>query len=112
MAIDWSSVASDVTTAIAGVLGRAWQTNYPAASVQIQSILAAGQQLEQTQSGPNPMSQADYDTLKIMQQRALEGVLSAYQGIALIAAQQAAAAAWTALTTALSTAYPAIGLVL
>jgi hypothetical protein len=58
------------------------------------------------------MPQADYDTLKVVQQRALEGVLVGYQGIGLMVAQQAAAAAWKAVTTALSAAYPAVGLVL
>ena len=112
MAINWSSVGSDILNAITGVLGPAWQTNYPSALAQVQAIIAAGQQLDQSLSGPNPMPQSDYNTLKTMQQRALEGVLLAYEGIGLIVAQQAAAAAWNALTKAIATAYPIVGLVL
>jgi len=50
VAVDWSSVESDVLNAIAGVLGTAWQTNYPGAVAQIQAILAAGQQIERAHS--------------------------------------------------------------
>ncbi len=47
-----------------------------------------------------------------MQQRALEGVLQAYEGISLDMAQQAAAAAWNVVAGAIETAYPALGVVL
>lgn len=109
MAIDWSSVSVQITHAVSGVIGPAWQNAAAGASTQFAALIAAGQQIEQNRDA---LSQAEYNSLKLMQQRALEGVLLTYEGIAIDVAQEAAAAAWNVLVSTLSMAYPALGLVL
>jgi hypothetical protein len=109
MAVDWSSVSVQIANAVSGVVGPAWQNAAAGASTQFAALIAAGQQIEQNQ---NTLAQAEYNSLKLMQQRALEGVLLTYQGIAIDIAEEAAAAAWNVLVSALSSAYPALGIVL
>jgi hypothetical protein len=105
MAIDWSSVGSQMGASVKGVVGPAWQNASTGASVQFAALLAAGQQIELNKDS---MQQAEYDSLKLMQQRALEGVLQSYEGITLDVAEEAACAAWEILVSAISTAYPAL----
>jgi hypothetical protein len=105
MAIDWSTVSSQMGTAVEDVVGPAWQNASTGASVQFAALIAAGQQIELNKDS---MKQAEYDSLKLMQQRALEGVLQAYEGIALDVAEEAASAAWDVLAGTIKTAYPAL----
>ncbi len=105
MAIDWSSVGSQMGAAVKDVVGPAWQNASTGASVQFAALLAAGQQIELNKAS---MQQAEYDSLKLMQQRALEGVLQAYEGITLDVAEEAANEAWGVLVSAIKTAYPAL----
>lgn len=109
MAVNWSSVSGQIGHAVSGVVGPAWQNAAGGASTQFAALVAAGQQIEQNR---DTLSQLEYNSLKLMQQRALEGVLLTYQGIAIDIAEQAAAAAWNVLVSALSSAYPALGIVL
>jgi hypothetical protein len=105
MAIDWSTVGSQMGTSVEGVVGPAWQNASKGASVQFAALVAAGQQIEIDKDTLQP---AEYDSLKLMQQRALEGVLQAYEGISLDVAEEAASAAWGVLVTVLKAAYPAL----
>lgn len=109
MTINWTNVATQLEKAVASIVGSAWQNASTGASTQLAAIVAAGRQIEQDKSS---MQQAEYDSLKLMQQRAFEGVLQTYEGISLDVAEQAAAAAWNVIADALKTAYPALGLVL
>jgi hypothetical protein len=109
MTVNWTKVGSEVEVAVSGVVGAAWTNASAGASTQFAAIIAAGTQIENNRGS---MKQAEYDSLKLIQQRALEGVLQAYKGISLDVAQQAAAAAWGAVVKALTTAYPALGLIL
>ena len=109
MAINWNNVGTQIGQAVGGIVGTAWQNAASGASTQFAALVAVGQQIEQNK---NTMQQGEYESLKLMQQRALEGVLQTYEGISLDVAQQAAAAAWNVVVGALKTAYPAIGLVL
>jgi hypothetical protein len=105
MAINWSSVGNQIGPAVGGIVGAAWQNAAAGASTQFAALVAAGAQIE---ANRDTMQQAEYDSLKLMQQRALEGVLLTYAGISLDVAEQAAAAAWDIVATALKTAYPAL----
>jgi hypothetical protein len=109
MSINWQSVGSQLSQAVGGVVGSAWQNASGGASTQFAAVIAAGQQIEQNKDA---MKQAEYNSLKLMQQRALEGVLQTYAGISLDMAEQAAAAAWGVVTQALEAAYPALGFIL
>jgi hypothetical protein len=108
MAINWTTVGTQVEQAVAKVVGAAWQNASTGASAQIAALIAVGKSIEQDKDS---MKQVEYDSLKLMQQRALDGVLQAYEGIAIDTAQQAAAAAWSVVIGALKTAYPALALI-
>ena len=108
MAINWNTVSTDVGQAVGKVLGGAWGNVSPGASAQIAAIVAVGQSIENNRA---TMTQSDYNMLKLMQQRALEGVLQSYAAISLVVAEQAAAAAWSVVAAALKTAYPVLGFV-
>ena len=105
MAIDWSSVGGSVEQAVASVLGSDWGIVGPAARAQISALVQTAQAIE---ADKDNMSGDEYDVLRLTQQRALEGVLSAYAAISIVAAEQAAAAAWNVVAQALKTAYPAL----
>jgi hypothetical protein len=106
MAIDWTKVGTQLESSVGGVVGTAWKNAAAGASAQFKAIVAVGQNIEQQKDS---LTQVEYNSLKLMQQRALEGVLQTYQGISLDVAEQAAAAAWNVVATALKTAYPALG---
>jgi len=109
MSVNWGNVRNQVAQAVEQVVGAGWPNAAAGASTQFAAIIAAGHLIEQNR---NSMKQAEYDSLKLIQQRALEGVLQAYEGISLDAAQQAAAAAWNVVAGAIKIAYPALGLIL
>jgi hypothetical protein len=109
MAINWSTVENQVKQQVAGIVGTAWQNAWAGASTQVVKLIAAAKSVEDNK---DTMQQAEYDSLKFIQQNALEGVLQTDAAIAIDVAQKAAAAAWGVATTAIKTAYPAIGLLL
>ena len=105
MAINWANVGSSAEQAVAAVVGADWGVVAPAAKAQIAALVQTAQAIE---ADKDNMSAAEYDGLRISQQRALEGVLSAYAAISIVVAEQAAAAAWNVVSQALKTAYPAL----
>ncbi len=105
MAIDWGKVGTQLEKSVGGVVGGAWQNAAAGASAQFKAIVAVGQSIEQQKDS---LTQLEYNSLKLMQQRALEGILQTYQGISIDIAEQAAAAAWNVVAAALKTAYPAL----
>ena len=106
MAIDWSKVGSSVEKAVSDVLGADLNIVVPAAKAQIAALIQIGQSIEDDR---DTLSLAEYNGLRLSQQRAVEGVLSAQEGISIVVAEQAAAAAWDAVAQALKTAYPVLG---
>jgi hypothetical protein len=105
VAINWTTVGKDIAQAVSNVVGPAWQNASAGASVQFAEVIAAGEEIEQSQASMTPQ---DYDDLKLMQQRALAGVLQTYSGISRDVAEQAAATAWGVIVSALKAAYPAL----
>ncbi len=79
MAINWVTIETRIEQAVAGIFGAAWQNAASGASTQFAAIIAAGKQIGADQDS---MQQAEYESLKLMQQRALDGVLQTYAGIA------------------------------
>lgn len=102
MAVDWTGVGNDIASAVMNVLGGAWTTVKPAASAQIAALVLVGKQIEADRAS---MSKVEYDGLRLSQQRAFEGVLSAYSAISIVVAEQAAQAAWNVIAKALKSAY-------
>ena len=109
MPVDWNGVAGQVTQAISGIIGSNAKVLSAGAQTQVTALVQVGVQIEQDRDS---LQQVEYDSLKLMQQRALKGVLQTYEAIAADVAQEAAAAAWDVLVTALKSAYPTIGLLL
>ena len=109
MSVNWNTVTTQLEKSVGDVVGPAWKTASAGASTQFAAIIAAGKQVEENKDS---MTQAECHSLKLMQQRALEGVLQAYTGISIDIAEQAAAAAWQVVASALKTAYPVLGLAL
>jgi hypothetical protein len=107
--IDWSRVGTQIADAVSAAVHGAWTTVPPVVEAQLQGLVAAGQRIEAERDS---MKQAEYDDLKQTLSSALQFTLLMSEGVGLVVAQQAAAAGWTALVSALKAAYPAIGLVL
>ncbi|MBV8188045.1 MAG: hypothetical protein JOY64_29870 [Alphaproteobacteria bacterium] len=100
MAIDWNKVATDALDAAKNVVGAEWSNVATPAGQQVTALVAIGQQIE-TDFAAGKMDQSQYSMLKAMQKNAISGVLSAYTGIGIVVAEQAAAAAWNVVATAL-----------
>jgi hypothetical protein len=99
-AINWGQVGNDVRTAVMNVLGGAWGTASRAAVPQIEAMITIGQDIARD-AGSGALTQSEYDSLKSMEKNALEGILSAYEAVGIVAAEQAATAAWNVLANAL-----------
>ena len=100
MAIDWTQVGKNVEAAVVDVLKGSWSTVSAAAGPQIQAMISIGQRIEQSQHHGR-LAPLEYDTLRSAQTNALEGILSGYEAIGIVVAEQAADAAWNIISQAL-----------
>jgi len=100
MAIDWTQVGKDIEAAVINVLKGSWSTVSTAAGPQIQAMISIGQSIEQSQN-QGRLTPLEYNTLRSAQKNALEGILSSYEAIGIVVAEQAAAAAWGVISQAL-----------
>jgi len=97
MAID-QQVLQDALKAAADVLGTKFAFVRTAATAQITALVANAKDIEDNKGS---MTQAEYEMVKRIQTRALEGVLAGYEAIGIVAAEQAAQAAWNVVAAAL-----------
>jgi hypothetical protein len=100
MPINWQHVGTDVKNAVIKVLGNSWQTVSGAAGPQVEAMISVGQNIEQSYNA-HTLSEAEYKSLRSMQKNALEGILSAYEAVGIVVAEQAADAAWGVISQAL-----------
>ncbi len=100
MPVDWGQVGTDVESAVMKVLGSSWQTVATGARPQLQAMISIGQHIE-TSYAAHKLTEAEYKSLRAMQKRALEGILSTYEAIGIVVAEQAADAAWNVVSAAL-----------
>jgi hypothetical protein len=98
MAIDWTQVGKAVEAAVVQVLEGSWSTVSIAA--QLQAMISIGQSIEQSQN-QGRLTPLEYNTLRSAQTNALEGILSGYEAIGIVVAEQAADAAWNVISQAL-----------
>lgn len=101
--INWQQVGTDMEAAVKGVLGANWQTVSGAAAPQLQAMVGIGQSIEQSYAAKS-ITADEYQSLQSMAKNALKGILSSYAAVGIVVAEQAAAAAWTVVATALGTA--------
>jgi hypothetical protein len=100
MPIDWNQVATDALNAAKKVVGTAWTNVATPAGAQITAMVSIGQEIEKSFNA-GTITQDEYSMLKSMQKNALEGILAGYKAIGIVVAEQAAAAAWDVVATAL-----------
>ncbi len=100
MAIDWGQVGTGVKNAVIKVLGNSWQTVSGAAGPQVEAMVSVGRSIEQSYNA-HTLSEAEYQSLRSMQKNALEGILSSYEAVGIVVAEQAADAAWNVISQAL-----------
>ncbi len=104
---DWAATASEALDAAEKVLAVSWERVAGPATAQIEAIakIAAKMELEYA-ADPASLSPDDYQSLRSVEMNALKGIFSAYQGIGILAAEQAADAAWAVFATALKMSIP------
>jgi hypothetical protein len=100
MSINWQQVGSDVEKAVAHVLGASWQRIASTAGPQLEAMVKIGKRIEQDHEAKR-ITEREYKMLRSMQKNALEGILSAYEAIGIVAAEEAADAAWRVVASAL-----------
>ena len=100
MAVDWTEVGKAVEAAVAQVLAGSWSSVSIAAGVQLQAMISIGQSIEQSQN-QGRLTPLEYNTLRSAHTNALEGILSGYEAIGIVVAEQAADAAWNVISQAL-----------
>jgi hypothetical protein len=100
MAIDWTQVGREAEAAVIDVLEGNWSTVSTAAGPQIQAMISIGQSIEQSYN-QGRLTQLEYNTLRSAEKNAFEGILSGYEAIGIVVAEQAADAAWNVISQAL-----------
>jgi hypothetical protein len=96
--IDWKKVLDNAVAAAQQVIGANWQPVANAAKFQIVALIENGKFIEENKDS---MSDVEFKAAKLNQQRALEGVLKGFDAISIVVAEEAAAAAWRVVETAL-----------
>ena len=106
---DWDTTLSDSLAAAEAVLSGAWGLVQTAATPQIGAMIQIAQQMETDYLATPPrLTEDEYQQAKSLQKNALEGILSGYEAIGIVAAEQAADAAWAVIETALKASIPFI----
>ncbi len=98
---DWSAVLTQAVNAAKAILADKWPSVAQSATIQITALVENGQYIAANRSS---MDVDEYNSIKLNQQRALEGILSGYEAISITVAEQAAAAAWSIVEDAISRA--------
>jgi hypothetical protein len=100
MPIDWQQVATGVKSAVIQVMGSSWQTVSSAAGPQLEAMVSIGEGIERSHDA-HTLTETEYQSLRSMQKNALEGILSSYEAVGIVVAEQAAEAAWDVVSQAL-----------
>ncbi len=98
---DWNAVLTQAVNAARTILADKWPSVAQSATIQITALVQNGAYIAANRS---TMDDDEYSSIKLNQQRALEGVLSGYEAISITVAEQAAAAAWGIVEDAISRA--------
>ena len=65
-------------------------------------MITVGQSIERSRNA-GKLTDLEYDSLQSMQKNALKGILSSYEAVGILVAEQAAQAAWGVVSQALMT---------
>ena len=99
-AINWTQVGDEAITAAKNVLSGSWNNVSKAALPQIEAMISIGRSIEQDKIN-GTLTQSEYELLEAMQKNAMKGILSSYEAVGIVVAEQAATAAWNVLASAL-----------
>lgn len=102
--INWKTVGQQAITAAATSLGASWHNVEPAAEHSIQLLVQTAQYIADNSA---KLDEVDRKLLADNQQLAMQNVLLGYEDIGIAAAEQAVAAAWAVIESALTTALTA-----
>jgi hypothetical protein len=97
---DWSTVLQQATTAAANSLGGTWDTVSQTAEHSVQMLVDTGAYIETNKAS---LSTDDCNLLVSNQALAMKNVLLGYEAIGIASAEQAVAAAWDVVSSALQT---------
>jgi hypothetical protein len=97
---DWSAIAKQAVAAAASSLGATWSTVGPAAQHSIQMLTDTAEYIA---ANADQLKPDEYQLLINNQKLAMQNVLLGYEAIGIAAAEQAVAAAWGVVSTALET---------
>jgi hypothetical protein len=100
MAIDWGQVGTEVESAVLKVLGNSWQTVSGVAGPQLEAMVSVGKNIEADHIA-HTLTDVEYRSLRSMEKNALEGILSSYEAVGIVTAEQAAEAAWDVISQVL-----------
>jgi hypothetical protein len=100
MAVEWAQVLTDAIKAAESRLGGNWTLVQQAATIQVTALIENAKSIEDNK---NAMTPDEYEFVKRIQTRALSGVLAGFEAIGIVAAEQAAEAAWNVAAAALKT---------
>ncbi len=101
MAVDWDKVLSNAGQAALSKLNSNLPLVANAVKAQTAAMVANGKFIEENK---HLMTAAEYDMVKRSHTLAAESVFKSFEAIGIVAAQQAAEAAWDVMAAALKTA--------
>jgi hypothetical protein len=99
--VSWEAVLGEAVDAAKGAIGEKWPLISRAASQQISLLIANAKFIEQN---AGEMTELEYKLVTKNQQRAFESVLTGFEAISIVLAEQAFQAAWSVIAGALKTA--------
>jgi hypothetical protein len=99
--VDWGSVLVGALSAAEDVLTDKWPLARRAATAQMAALVENAKGIEDDKAAMTP---DEYELVKRIQKRAFAGVLAGFEAIGIVAAEQAAEAAWNVVADALRTA--------
>jgi hypothetical protein len=103
-AVNWDNVTEQAINAAATSLGSSWSKVSASAAHSIQTLVQTAQYIANNSAS---LDATDQKLLTENQQLAMQSVLLGYEDIGIVAAEQAVAAAWAIVQTALTTALEA-----
>ncbi|MCR0985232.1 hypothetical protein [Roseomonas populi] len=101
MAVDWDGVFSTARQAALARLNSNLPLLLHTVETQTAAMVSNGRFIEENKE---TMTAEEYEMIQRIQIRATEGVFKAFEGIGIVAAQQAAEAAWEVVAEALRAA--------
>lgn len=99
--VNWNLVLGQAVDAAKGAIGEKWPLVSRSATQQVSLLIANASFIEEN---AGEMTELEYRVVTKNQQRAFESVLTGFEAISIVVAEQAFEAAWGVIAGALKTA--------